>query len=398
MNALRRILSALLLTAALLLWAAGPALAGDTTLISVIKEYQWQTQDRLTRFVGFPDSTHRFESIRMRYRLKYTGYPAGEWDYTTQIFLLRPTGRIDSSIRKAPSFKADGAVVDSLVFSLDTTWTTSYNATTKSHDSVANPSIRLLLFDDEAHPWTPTDSMTVWRAGYYDYRYDAEGKKSDSLFVAGDSTRRLTTTDVYVPFEVKEKFEIGRLITPYGNWFAPGREFEWLIDVTDYAYLLRDTAEIEAFYDGWSAGALFSLDFELVEGIPAKDVFRVENLYAGGFPYGNADNSIENYLVPRRIYVDPKSTVTTMKITTTGHGFGGTDNAAEFAPKTHTVDVNGTKRFTQFLWREDCGQNPVYPQGGTWYLQRRSRSSSRAGRGGVPARRSGPISTTSLPT
>jgi hypothetical protein len=37
---------------------------------------------------------------------------------------------------------------------------------------------------------------------------------------------------------------------------------------------------------------------------------------------------------------------------------------------THNVAVNGTVRFTQHLWRDDCGQNPVYPQAGTWYFQR----------------------------
>jgi hypothetical protein len=170
--------------------------------------------------------------------------------------------------------------------------------------------------------------------------------------------------------EVIDPVEIGRFITPYGKYFRAGRGFDWVYDVTDYASLLRDSVEIRTFYDGWSQGSIYVLDFELVEGIPARDVFRIENLYTGGFGYGDPNNSIENALPERTITVDPLSTNTTLKITTSGHGFGGTDNAGEFADKTHMVEVNGQQRYTQRLWREDCGQNPVYPQAGTWYYQR----------------------------
>ncbi len=164
--------------------------------------------------------------------------------------------------------------------------------------------------------------------------------------------------------------EIGRFITPFGKWFAAGRQFDWVFDITDYAYLLRDSVQLRTTYDGDSQGSLFTLDIEMKEGIPPKDVFRIETIYNGVYEYGNPDKPIESNLPEKTITIEPQSVITTLKITTTGHGFGGTENAAEYSDKTHTVNINGTQRFTQHLWRDDCGQNPVYPQAGTWYYNR----------------------------
>ncbi|MCE7935699.1 MAG: T9SS C-terminal target domain-containing protein [Chlorobi bacterium CHB2] len=244
---------------------------GNVIRDTVLTEHRWDIQDRKTVKVGFPDSTHRFRKIILRYKMRYTGFQTGDdyYDYTTQVFALRPTGK---------------------------------------QDSVGNP--------------------------------------------------------------IKEAIEISRAITAYGNFFSAGTELEWMADVTDFAPLFRDSVEIQTFYDGWKRGPLLTLWFEMTEGIPPMDVHRVEKVYAGSFRYGDPSNSIENALVPKTFPVDPNAGVTTLKITTTGHGFGGTDNAAEFSPKTHTVAINGTQAFSHYLWRDDCGRNPTFPQGGTWWLSR----------------------------
>ncbi|MEO5930457.1 MAG: peptide-N-glycosidase F-related protein [Candidatus Kapaibacterium sp.] len=343
---------------------------GDTARVKVFDQYLWTYYGSQNRWGIFPGKDHRYEKILMHYHLKCPTGTCGQWDYTTNVFLERHTGKIDSSIQKAPSFTVDGGTKDSLPFRRDTTRTYTYNSKTKLTDSAANKPVKVIFFRDPAHPFNATDSTNVWPAGYYNRRYNAAGAVTDSFYVKGDSVLHLSYRDTYVPFEVLEEFEMGRLITPYGQWFPQGQEFIWTFDVTDYAYLLHDSVDIRSFYDGYSQGSLFTLDFEMVEGTPAKDVFRIENLYDGYFAYGNPNDPIENHLPPKTVTIDPASTSTSLKITTTGHGFGGTENAAEFSNKTHSVDVNGTQRFTQHLWRDDCGQNPVYPQAGTWYFQR----------------------------
>ena len=58
------------------------------------------------------------------------------------------------------------------------------------------------------------------------------------------------------------------------------------------------------------------------------------------------------------------------RITQTGHGFGGTEeNCAEFCRKMSYVKVNGEIIDSNWVWRE-CGDIPLYPQGGTWLIDR----------------------------
>jgi hypothetical protein len=85
--------------------------------------------------------------------------------------------------------------------------------------------------------------------------------------------------------------------------------------------------------------------------------------------YGNPDIPIEEVLHPMRAWVDANAVGAKVRVITTGHGQGNTDNCAEFCPKEHTVVVNGTPHvFTP--WRDDCAQNPCSPQGGTWRFNR----------------------------
>jgi hypothetical protein len=343
---------------------------GDTTHVRVFDNYLWTYYGTQDRRALFPDSSRRYEKILMHFKLKCPTGGCGQWDYTMQVFVRQHTGRIDSSIQKAPSFRVNGEIRDSIPVRRDTTWTTKYNSSKKRTDSTANTPLKITLFADAKDVWKQTDSIYYWPAGYWNYRFDSTGKKVDSLYVKPDSILRVTTKDVYVPFEVVIPYEIARFITPYGQWFAKDREFDWVYDVTDYASLLRDSVEIRTLYSGYSQGSLFTLDFDLIEGIAPKDVYKIENIYTGSFAYGNPNDPIENHLPATTIKVDSASTVTTLKITTTGHGGGGTDNAAEFSDKTHSIKVNGVQRWRQHLWRDDCGQNPVFPQAGTWYFQR----------------------------
>ena len=59
-----------------------------------------------------------------------------------------------------------------------------------------------------------------------------------------------------------------------------------------------------------------------------------------------------------------------LKMTTTGHGFDNNASAAEFKPIDYFVKVDGTLTHTQYNWDEDCGENPIFPQGGTWIYDR----------------------------
>ena len=168
-------------------------------------------------------------------------------------------------------------------------------------------------------------------------------------------------------------FEIARIITPYAGNFPSNWRYTWTFDVTDYAAILEDSVEIRAFYGGWQDGFTITLDFEMIEGTPPRPVLQIEEVYSsgpGGFKYGISGNSIENHLTPKSISVHSNTKSAKFKVTQSGHSFGGNLNCAEFCNKKYYLLVNGQQRFSQEVWRDDCGLNPVFPQAGTWLYDR----------------------------
>ena len=71
---------------------------------------------------------------------------------------------------------------------------------------------------------------------------------------------------------------------------------------------------------------------------------------------------------PKTIVTDANAAYTKMVIRVTGHGEDGS-NCAEFCPENHFLNVDGTQRWTQYVWRDNCAYNPVFDQGGTWIYQ-----------------------------
>lgn len=168
--------------------------------------------------------------------------------------------------------------------------------------------------------------------------------------------------------------EIARIVTPYditgGN--RPGH-CVWEIDVSDYEPLLRGEVTLAHYIDTWigdARGWIVTIDFAFIEGVPLLKPTRVVNLWQNDYlVYGNPQNPVENFLTPRVVDIDEGVAAVKLRMITTGHGQGNTDNCSEFCPKTHTFVSNGAV-FNHILWRGDCEDNPCSPQGGTWLFDR----------------------------
>ena len=170
--------------------------------------------------------------------------------------------------------------------------------------------------------------------------------------------------------EIIENYELARVITPYGSSLANNWEFTTTFDITDFVQILRDSVEIRCHYSGWSSGFSATLDFEFIEGTPARDVVKVENIYSGGYNYTTSADFEANNLIPKKFLIDQNSTGAMVKMATTGHGFDNNQSAAEFKPINYFVKIDGTQTHTQYNWDANCGENPIYPQGGTWIYDR----------------------------
>lgn len=355
---------------ALLLSAHVFANNGDTTTIRTHNATHWNWYGSTDNWAVFPDTSYHFRKITLKYKL---GCPSGgcsDWDYTTQIFVRRHTGQYDSTVSHPAHFTLNGNAVDSALFGLTATYTNFFDTINGVMDSTLNATSQLIVFGDSLNPTVATDTLLLYPVDYYNYIYDSTGAVVDSTWIASDSTWYNGQYTVYTPYEIIEPVEIARYITPYGGSLANTWNNTWEFDVTDYAPLLHDSVEIRAFYSGWSDGFTVTLDFEMIEGTPPRDPLRVTTLWSGYFPYGDVNNSIENYLVPKSEFIGPNEVGSELRVDITGHGFGGNEDCAEFCPKNMYVFANSNQVYQKLVWRETCGLNALYPQAGTWLYDR----------------------------
>lgn len=168
--------------------------------------------------------------------------------------------------------------------------------------------------------------------------------------------------------------EIARIITPY-DITGPDRPgtCTWEINVTSYKSILHGDVTLRNYIESWIGGDngwLVTIDFLFIEGTLDPEPYRVIDLWgADHLVYGNPDVPPEDVLVPVDVDIPADVTAARVRVFTTGHGQGNTDNCAEFCRRDHSV-VAGADTYTHELWRLNCSQNTCSPQGGNWTFGR----------------------------
>jgi len=174
-------------------------------------------------------------------------------------------------------------------------------------------------------------------------------------------------TFVHVPRgDSTEIFSIGSFVTPYGKRLVMGGKsgWEWTYDMTDYTPILKG----DRFVKVGNNQELLDLKFLFIKGTPTRNIISAENIY----PYGHhkygplADDEI---LKQKKLHLNSKAEGFKLKAVISGHGHAGPRNCCEWDSKTHTYYMNGWELFRWNVWK-DCGNNPIYPQGGTWPFDR----------------------------
>ena len=169
-----------------------------------------------------------------------------------------------------------------------------------------------------------------------------------------------------------QQIELFRHMTPYKI------EMCQYIDVTPMADLLTGQQTLTSFIDTWvgpghsnGEGWRVSVNFVFYPGANegADEIINIwgrRNINVGDTdPAANVDSQID----PVTVSIPADATKVEAHITATGHGFGFTSNCAEFCQMRQDVMVNGTVHSVN-PWRDDCAQNPISPQYGTWEYNR----------------------------
>jgi hypothetical protein len=198
----------------------------------------------------------------------------------------------------------------------------------------------------------------------WSYVFGADGVVADSTFHSSDIN--ITNDSLFwysAPFEIVDRYELNRFITPYGINLDLGPEgWTWIVDVTDWEPLLHGEVELES--GNWQE--LLDLKFLFIEGTPARDVLRIEKLWDRDISLSTFDQQIVDQTITKM----PGESAWKVAFTTTGHGFGNdNNNCGEFCNNIHKIQVNN-----QLQWQYDiiqpCAINPLFPQGGTWIYDR----------------------------
>ncbi|HHE39058.1 MAG TPA: hypothetical protein ENL20_10875 [Candidatus Cloacimonetes bacterium] len=176
-----------------------------------------------------------------------------------------------------------------------------------------------------------------------------------------------TYTLLHIPVnDTVEVFELDNYVTPYGIGLDLNGDCGWtyIYDVTDYAPLLKGRLDISS----GSQSELLDLKFVFIEGIPPRDVISVKNLYEWG-NYKYEKIAVDSVMKPFELIFDPKASGYKMRARISGHGHFGPRNCCEWDRKTHTYYADESILFRWIIWK-NCGDNPIYPQGGTWQFDR----------------------------
>lgn len=203
---------------------------------------------------------------------------------------------------------------------------------------------------------------SYWEATY-SYVYDgATGLKIDSTAINSDGTINISDLSYYR--RDPSKFEIMSFVTPYGINLDLGPAGEtWVFDLTDFSPVLKGNKRMSLERGGqWQED--MDIQFLFIVGTPPRDILDIQQLWkveSRGYTGIIADEFFES----RNVELNPGAQHYKIRSAVTGHGQEG-----EFIPRTHFINLNGgTNEFEWQAWKE-CGENPVYPQGGTWIYDR----------------------------
>lgn len=167
-------------------------------------------------------------------------------------------------------------------------------------------------------------------------------------------------------------YELGRMLTPYGSIYNKGWSWKWQVDVTDFAPFLRDSVEIVYVHTGYedkTVGWALTIDFEILSGPAVVTPLGITPLWNNAYKYGDPSKKIEENILPIGYESIGGARLSRIRIQHTGHGMDKPRGCSEFCSRWRELILDGKIVDRRDMWKK-CGDNPLYPQGGTWIYDR----------------------------
>ncbi len=260
---------------------------------------------------------------------------------------------------------------------LNQNWTTipyRYNVRWGQGDVTADVTTYQVLDSSIVYPSTVVefavdDQNNLIQTGVYEtfpatetFIYDEDGNLIDFILIEPEGQFDIGTLTYHD--KRSAKFEILSLVTPYGNGLDLGEQGKtFFFDVTDFEPILRGDRVLSMELGGQNQEEM-DIQFWFITGTPPREVIDIQNIwpFARGWYQPILDDDV---FEPRDLLLHPDGDTYKLKASVTGHGQNG-----EFVQRQHFLNINGgTQEFPFQVWKE-CGDNPIYPQGGTWIFDR----------------------------
>ena len=209
------------------------------------------------------------------------------------------------------------------------------------------------------------ENMNIWEKIYMIKTLKCDEKTPADKYPCGEWDYCSYTIVYKNDKDTVEEFELENYVTPYGLGLDLGEDgFTYVYDMTDYIPLLRGSVDISS----GSGSELQDVKFLFIKGTPPKNVLSVKNIYPrGNYNYGLLSDNKE--LKPVEIILDKNASSYMLRARISGHGHFGPRNCCEWDRKSHSYLLGSYRLFKWEVWK-NCGDNAIYPQGGTWQFDR----------------------------
>jgi len=238
----------------------------------------------------------------------------------------------------------------------------SVNSISSVLDSIANPVNIVTEYQTVGGNIIEVSTNNYYEAGDMSI-FDEAGTEIGTVNVPIQNTINITDLDYYTKYP--SKFEIMSFVTPYGIGLDLGQNGKmWEFDLTDFTPILTNDKLLTVEFSGAYQEEL-DIQFLFISGTPDRTVIDIQNIWKPGVRRSYTNLMSERYFEPRTVQLNPSSEAYKVRNVITGHGQEG-----EFIPRTHYLDINGGANELEWQVWKACGENPIFPQGGTWVYDR----------------------------
>lgn len=244
------------------------------------------------------------------------------------------------------------------------------NATTYTFDEVAHSSNLVKKYAIERAYNTTINDIIIeiesnerWNSDEPEIYYNDYSLEYDRITATPDGT--IAINKLNYTRRWPSRLEIMSFVTPYGINLDLGQKGKtWTFDVTDFTPVLKGEKRMFLSRGGQNQEEM-DIKFLFIKGTPAREVLAIDQIWPTQQYSANYSQILANDVYFPPIAYKTIDTAKGFKIRSaiSGHGQEG-----EFIPRNHFIKAND-QTFTRSVWKT-CGDNPIYPQGGTWIYDR----------------------------